>query len=126
MVCVFIRVGTECFRTKCVQVQIFVSSPTNTGFTRNEDGETDYDHSTPVMPTTSLAPPTDASRPLSAAGSMLSEDGGETVFFTPSPGRLSLFPVDFEVTPEVTHNVRLNEEGQGAPVVTPSDATPAP
>jgi hypothetical protein len=91
------------------QVQIFVSSPTNTEFDREDDEQTGVDHSTPVVPTRSLAPPAEA-RPLSAAGSMLSEDGGETVFFTPSPGRLSLFPMDYEVTPGSTHAGPVNEE----------------
>jgi len=104
------------------QVQIIVSSPTNTEFDREEDGQSDVDHSTPVMPTRTLAPPTEA-RPVSTASSMLSE-GGETVFFTPSPGRLSLFPMDFDVIPGATPAPPVNEEGHPASSATSSSVSP--
>jgi hypothetical protein len=100
------------------QVQIFVSSPTNTEFDHEDEEQADMDHSTPVMPTRALAPPAEA-RPLSTAGSVLS-DGGETVFFTPAPARLSLFPMDHEVT--VAGDIPIN----GLPVqpTTSSDVPP--
>jgi len=119
------------------QVQIVVSSPTNTTFDRDDiDEQVNADHSTPTATparsptpaltpaTNSLAPPADA-RPLSMARSVSSQDGGETVFFTPSPGRLSLFPVEYEVTPEGTRVVYINDEGQRVSYVDPSAAQPA-
>lgn len=124
------------------QVQILVSSPTSTAFERddeddnNNDDAANADYSTPTATparsptpapataTNTLAPPVDA-RPLSMADSVVSRDGGETVFFTPSPGRLSLGPLEYEVTPEGTRIVYTNEEGQRVSYVDPTAAQPA-
>jgi hypothetical protein len=101
------------------QVQIFVSSPTNTEFARSV-GDASEDQSTPVLVPRTLAPPTNTSSPLNPANnlsapstrpsSMVSQDGGETVFFTPSPGRLSLGPIDFEQYPMPTITRRNNAQ----------------
>ncbi|KAG8809402.1 a-factor receptor, partial [Serendipita sp. 399] len=132
------------------QVQIFVSSPTSTSFTRREDEEegmpnvpNDIERAmtptpsvrfmNPVTPpaatatlpegpsatggstlappratTTTMAMTANESRPLS----VVSQDGAETVFFTPLPGRLSLAPADFEMTPSGLRLVYVDEEGQ--------------
>lgn len=119
------------------QLQIVVSSPTATEFDREDDEHVDAEQSTPTttparIPTptldprpalTSLAPPVD-SRPLSVAHSLVSQDGGETVFFTPSPGRLSLLPVEHEATPSGARAVYINEEGQRVSCIDPSEAAP--
>ncbi|PVF96423.1 STE3-domain-containing protein [Serendipita vermifera] len=93
------------------QVQVFVSSPTNTEFPRTPIVGDSSEQSTPVFVPRTLAPPV-ASSPLNPANnlsapstrpsSMVSQDGAETVFFTPLPGRLSLGPVDLDEYPMPT------------------------
>ncbi|KAG8835259.1 a-factor receptor [Serendipita sp. 399] len=131
------------------QVQIFVSSPTSTSFTRREDDDEEMPNvpndieramtptpsvrfmepvtppvAIPALPegpsavgASTLAPPraiatttmtANESRPLS----VVSQDGAETVFFTPLPGRLSLAPADFEMTPSGLRLVYVDGEGQ--------------
>ncbi|KAG8796921.1 a-factor receptor [Serendipita sp. 398] len=73
-----------------------------------------------LAPSRVATPPTDESR--SRPLSVVSQDGGETVFFTPLAGRLSLAPADFEMTPSGLRLVYVDEEGQRVSMYDDHDA----
>ncbi|KAG8816471.1 hypothetical protein FRC18_000991 [Serendipita sp. 400] len=73
-----------------------------------------------LAPSRVATPTTDESR--SRPLSVVSQDGGETVFFTPLAGRLSLAPADFEMTPSGLRLVYVDEEGQRVSMYDDHDA----